>query len=159
VCPECKSPVTKFIRHGKVLSDVLQPKTSFSLLMDNHVFGSTGRARRQHVPWRDQPDLDGFVFDEVSLSEQRSFEELDESEFLSGVLREIQRKSRFEWIQAVAFEHAVISGLGGWYIDTEFESARSFDQELEVYSAGTRPAQCTHANAVRVMRDGVEKKT
>ena len=92
VCPVCKTPVTKFLRHGNVLCDVHEPRTTFSLLMDDHVFGNRGRARREHTPWRHQPDLDGFVFDDVSLSEQRSFEELDESDVSEVELQPIDHE-------------------------------------------------------------------
>lgn len=57
---------------------------------------------------------------------------MDESDFLAGVVRDIQRRSRFDWVQAQAFEHAVVCGLGGWYIDAEYESEDSFDQVLNI---------------------------
>lgn len=58
--------------------------------------------------------------------------EIDEHEFVSGLVRDIQRKSRFEWTQAQAFEQAVISGMGGWYMDTEYVSSSSFDQRIVI---------------------------
>ena len=58
--------------------------------------------------------------------------QMDEAEFTSGLVRDIQRRSRFEWVQAQAFESAVVCGLGGWYIETEYESAESFDQNLVI---------------------------
>jgi len=62
-------------------------------------------------------------------TEQRNISEAD---FLAGVVRDIQRRSRFEWVQAQAFEHAVICGLGGWYIDADYEGAEAFDQILSI---------------------------
>lgn len=58
--------------------------------------------------------------------------QIEEADFLAGTVRDIQRRSRFEWIQAQAFEHAVVAGLGGWYVETAYESEESFDQVLQV---------------------------
>lgn len=58
--------------------------------------------------------------------------EIDDTEFLAGLVRNIQRYSRFSWLQASAFEHAVICGLGGWYVETEYESESTFNQRLVI---------------------------
>jgi hypothetical protein len=58
--------------------------------------------------------------------------EIEEGEFLAGTVRDIQNKSRFSWLQAQAFQHAVECGLGGWYIDTEYDNPNSFDQNLVI---------------------------
>jgi hypothetical protein len=55
---------------------------------------------------------------------------IEEREFVTGLVRDIQRRSRFEWIQAQAFEHSVICGLGGWYMDAAYVDAMSFDQRI-----------------------------
>jgi hypothetical protein len=55
---------------------------------------------------------------------------MDENDFLAGVVRDIQQRSRFSWLQAQSFQHAVECGLGGWYVYTEYESHDSFDQNL-----------------------------
>jgi|GEM_PF-2310458 len=59
--------------------------------------------------------------------------EIDESTFVSGLVRDIQRQSRFDWVQSQAYEHAVVCGLGGWYVMPEYTSHKSFDQRLCIY--------------------------
>jgi len=57
---------------------------------------------------------------------------ISEGDFISGLVRDIQRRSRFEWVQALSFEHAVQCGLGGWYLDTEYSAPDSFDQHIAI---------------------------
>ena len=57
---------------------------------------------------------------------------MDESAVLDGMIREIQRQSRFEAIQSYAFELAIKTGLSGWYLETEYASPESFDQNIAI---------------------------
>lgn len=58
--------------------------------------------------------------------------QIDEGEFVAGLVRDIQRRSRFEWTQAQAFEHAVVCGMGGWYMDTTYVGPDSFEQRIVI---------------------------
>lgn len=58
--------------------------------------------------------------------------DVNEGDVVSGLIRDIQRRSTFDAVQSYAFDLAVRTGLGGWYVQPEYSDERSFDQELKI---------------------------
>ncbi len=59
-------------------------------------------------------------------------QEVPESDMVMGHVREIMRQSRFSMIQSAAYQDAVNCGMGGWYLDTDYKSIDTFDQEIRI---------------------------
>jgi len=58
----------------------------------------------------------------------------DVADIFAGIIRGIQAQSSFKDVKDTAFKEIVAGGMGAWYITTEYEDEKSFDQVLKIKS-------------------------